>query len=215
MKKLFIFDFDGTLFNSVDDVIICFNRTLNYYGFPLLSRDEYIGCLGGNIDDIVSLVLKENNSPENVEMFKRTYLDYYDESEKENTLPFPKAHELLKNLQNNGILLAVNSNRLTYSLDYFVNRFFSDIDFVMVEGHNSKDPSKPHPCGVLKIIEKAGVLKEETIYIGDSSTDILTAKNAGIDCVIVRWGYGNRKDWEDDYPVKVVDEMEELLELGG
>ena len=69
-KKLCIFDFDGTLFDSVDDVIWCFNRVLEEYGFPTLTRDEYIPCLGGNIDDIISKVLGKNSSPQNVEIIK-------------------------------------------------------------------------------------------------------------------------------------------------
>ena len=70
MKKLCIFDFDGTLFDSIEDVVICFNNTLSEYDFPTLTRDEYIPCLGGNIDDIVSKVLGENATPKNIEIIK-------------------------------------------------------------------------------------------------------------------------------------------------
>ena len=66
MKKLCIFDFDGILFDSVDDVVICFNKALDIYDLPTLTKDEYLGCLGGNIDEIVSLVLKDNNTSENI-----------------------------------------------------------------------------------------------------------------------------------------------------
>ena len=151
MKKLAIFDFDGTLFNSVDDVVICFDKTLEIYNFPTLTKEEYFECLGGNIDEIVSLVLGKNNSVENIEKVKKTYLDLYNPSPKEHTLPFPEAHECLKKLQEKGVLLAVNSNRLNYSLKYFVEKFFKDIDFVLVEGHNEDYPSKPNPFGVENI----------------------------------------------------------------
>ena len=189
MKRLFIFDFDGTLFNSVDDVVKCLNEALTIFNFPTLTRDEYIGRLGGDIDEIVSLVLRDNDLPEYHENFKNTYLKIYYGSEKENTLPFPGSYEVLKELQSNDVLLAINSNRFTDSLEFFVNKFFGDIDFVLIEGHNYDTPTKPSPAGINKIIEKAGVSKDEAIYIGDSSTDILTAKNAGIDCLIVKWGY--------------------------
>ena len=163
MKRLAIFDFDGTLFDSIHDVLICFNKALAIHDFPPLTREELIPCLGGNIGEIVALVLNENNTPKNVEEVKRTYLDLYYSSDKE-----------------------------------------------LTEGHNLVDPSKPHPCGVQKIIKKAKVLPEDAIYIGDSKTDIATAENAGIDCIIVKWGYGNEKDWQNEYILESVDDMCEI-----
>jgi phosphoglycolate phosphatase len=71
-------------------------------------------------------------------------------------------------------------------------------------------PSKPNPFGVQKIMKKADVVPDEAIYIGDSATDILTAKNAGIDCVVVRWGYGNESDWNDDYILDAIGDMCEI-----
>ncbi|WP_296804700.1 HAD family hydrolase [uncultured Methanobrevibacter sp.] len=210
MKKLAIFDFDGTLFNSVDDVVICFDKTLEIYNFPTLTKEEYFECLGGNIDEIVSLVLGKNNSVENIEKVKKTYLDLYNPSPKEHTLPFPEAHECLKKLQEKGVLLAVNSNRLNYSLKYFVEKFFKDIDFVLVEGHNEDYPSKPNPFGVENILRKANVGLDEAVYIGDSKTDIETAQNAGMDCIVVKWGYGNQKDYENDYILEAVDEFGDI-----
>ena len=139
MKKLAIFDFDGTLFDSVHDVILCFNKALEIHKFPKLTHEEYFKCLGGNIDEITSLVLADNSTEDNIKKVKNTYLDLYYESKKELTLPFPKAHYLLKKLQNNGVILAINSNRLSDSLEYFTKKFFSDIDFVLIEGHNLND----------------------------------------------------------------------------
>lgn len=211
MKKLAIFDFDGTLFNSIDDVVLCFNKTLTYYDLPTLTREEYIPCLGGNIDDIVSLVLGENLTDDNLEPVKATYLDFYNSSKKELTVPFAKSHELLKELQERNVLLAINSNRLNYSLNEFVTRFFADIDFLEIEGHVEPNPSKPDPYGVNKIIEKANVDVSDAIYIGDSSMDIKTAQNAGIDCIIVSWGYGMKDVFENDYPLEVIDNFNELL----
>lgn len=211
MKSLAIFDFDGTLFNSVDDVVLCFNEALAKLCFPTLKREEFFSCLGGNIDEIISLVLKDNNTPENMETLKKVYLDIYYKSQKENTLPFPGSHELLLKLQEMGVILAINSNRFTDSLESFVDRFFGDIDFLLIEGHNFDTPSKPSPAGINKIIEKAGVAPSQAAYIGDSGTDIRTAQNAGIDCIIVKWGYGDSDAWENDYILECVDEFSQIL----
>ena len=211
MKKLAIFDFDGTLFDSVEDVIISFNKALTIHDFPTLTREELIPCLGGNIDDIVGKVLGKNNNPQNLEMLKETYLNIYDSSEKENTIPFSFSRNLLLELSDMGVILSVNSNRLNYSLRGFIEEYFSDIDFVCIEGHNLDYPPKPDPYWANKIIEKTGVLPDEAIYIGDSSTDIQTAKNAGIDCLIVRWGYGSQKDFEDDYILDCVESPSDIV----
>lgn len=211
MKKLAIFDFDGTLFDSVDDVVKSFNEALTIYGFPTVTREEYIGKLGGNIDEIVSLVLKDNATPENLESFKNTYLKIYYGSKKENSIPFPGTYEILKELESRNVFLAINSNRFTDSIKSFVEKFFGDVDFLSIEGHDFDIPTKPSPEGINRIIEKAGVSAEDSIFIGDSSTDIETAKNAGIDCLIVKWGYGNEKDFENDYVLDDIGEISEIL----
>ena len=213
MKKLCIFDFDGTLFDSIEDVVLCFNQTLKKHNFDILTYEEYIECLGGNIDEITSLILKDKNSQENIELIKSTYEKIYTASNKEHTLPFPNINTLLKELQKEEILLAINSNRKTNSIKYYVTKYLEDIDFIKIEGHNPKYPSKPNPIGVNKIIKKANVNLEDTIYIGDSSTDIETAKNAGIDCLLVKWGYGKKDAFDSNYPLDFVENTTQLLEI--
>lgn len=211
MKKLAIFDFDGTLFDSVWDVVICFNRTLEIHGFPTLTHEEYLDRLGGNIDEIVSLILKDKCTAENIELVKNTYSKLYSASPKDNTKPFAGTHEVLKALQDKGILLAINSNRTTDSIRGYVDEFFKDIDFKAIEGHDPSYPSKPSPCGVERIMGKLEVTKDETVYIGDSITDIRTSQNAEIDCILVSWGYGRKEAFESDYPLVTVDRPYEIL----
>lgn len=211
MKKLAIFDFDGTLMDSVHDVVDCFNATLKMYNFRTLTREEFLKYLGGNIDEIVSLVLEENNTPENIKLVKDTYLKMYYSSNKEKSIPFPKSHKILKELQEKGIFLAINSNRFNDSIDAFLERFFTDIDFISRMGHDFEYPSKPDPYAVNEIVKKADVSLNEAIYIGDSGTDIKTAKNAGIDCLIVKWGYGNENDWKNDYVLEAIDDFDEII----
>lgn len=211
MKKLAIFDFDGTIVDSVKDVVIHLNEALSLHGFSTLTSDEYVKYLGGNVDEIVSLVLEDKSSPENIKLVKDTYLDIYYSSKKENTLPYPKSHEILHKLQDMGVILAINSNRFNDSIQTFVDRFFYDINFLVIIGHDFDYPSKPDPYGVNEIVKMADVSLDETIYIGDSNTDILTAKNAGIDCLVVSWGYGNHNDWGNDYILECIDDFDDII----
>lgn len=211
MKKLAIFDFDGTIFNSVDDVIICFSRALEHHDFPPLTYEEYFGVLGGNIDEMVSLILRDLNTPENIELIKQSYSKFYDESPKENSLPFEGIPDVLRTLQDRGILIAINSNRKNDSITYFTDKYLEDVDFAAIEGHRPPYPSKPNPDGVEAIMEKFNISKDEALYIGDSKTDIKTAQNAGIDCIIVKWGYGNENDLENDYILGVAESPSEII----
>lgn len=211
MKKLAIFDFDGTMFNSVDDVVICFNEVLKKNDFPTLTYEEFIERLGGNIDEIVSLVLKNQNTPQNIELIKKEYNKLYGNSKNEHTLPFDGVYDVLRVLQQKEVFLAINSNRTTDSIKYFTGKYFEGIDFKLIEGHNIDYPSKPDPYGVLKIQKELGISCEETLYIGDSKTDIKTAINSEIDCIIVKWGYGNQKDYENDYILGTVEKADEIL----
>lgn len=211
MKRLAIFDFDGTLFDSIHDVTACLDKALKEHGFPALTKDEYIDAVGGNIDEIMSNVLMDNSTPENIELIKKSYEICYDKSKKDNTVPFPGVHDLLKKLTEKDVLLAINSNRSTDSIKYFVQKNMGDIDFLHIEGHNPPHPSKPDSYGVDEIIKKADVLLSEVIYIGDSETDIETAKNSAIDCIIVNWGYGNQNDYENKYNLAVIENPSEIL----
>lgn len=211
MKKLCIFDFDGTLFDTLRDVAKCFNKTFEILGYEQLDLDFYIKSVGGNINEITSIVLKDKNTPENIELIKNTYVEIYQKDLKENSQLYEGMLDVLEKLQDEGILLAINSNRDSESIKSFVNKYAPHIEFVDIQGHISSKPSKPDPYGVNEIIKKSNVTKEESIYIGDSSTDIQTAKNAEIDCIIVTWGYGVGDVYEDEYPISIVDDKDQLL----
>ena len=179
--------------------------------FPALDHDEYIKRLGGNINQVVSLVLEDNNTAQNIDLIRKTYKKHYDESPKENTIPFEGIKEVLLELQGKNIQLAINSNRSVDSIGFFVDKYLSEIDFLAIEGYGLDCPSKPSPCGVERICRKFNVAKDEMIFVGDSLTDIKTARNAEIDCLIVKWGYGFQEDYESDYPLEAIENPSQIL----
>ena len=213
MKKLCIFDFDGTLFNSLDDVADCFNATLQKLGFLDSITDDYINAVGGNIYEIIRIILGNNATEENIQKVKETYEVLYNNDPKSNTKPYDGMKELLTALNEKNIILAINSNRNPDSINYFLNRYLGDIDFLDIQGHVPTNPSKPDPYGVNTIIEKAEVGLDDAIYIGDSITDIKTAENANIDCVLVDWGYGLEEVYDNSYPLKIVSSPDEIMDI--
>ena len=213
MKKLCIFDFDGTMFDTLLDVVECFNQTFEKLGYERRDLEFYKKSLGGNVDEIIGIILKDNNNEENIELVKKTYEEIYYNDRKENTHPYRGILELLEKLQEDNIVLAINSNRKADSIMKFMEEYAGNIDFIDIQGHDYQHPSKPDPYGVNTILRKSGIRREDAIYIGDSITDIRTARNAGVDCILVRWGYGVGDIYYDEYPLRVVDNPEEIYEI--
>lgn len=213
MKKLFIFDFDGTLFNTIEQLVYNMNQALHLHGYPVLTLDEYKLAVGGNVNQVISNVLGSYSSPENIEKVKKTYLEIVEDYEDTLTQPFEDIEEILRYLQENNIQLAINSNRYTYSIKSYVDKFLNNINFIDIQGHEPPNPSKPDAYGINQILQKTNIDKEDVVYVGDSPTDIQTAKNAGIDCVIVTWGYADYNLFDDDYVLKTISKPYELKEL--
>ncbi|MBE6488191.1 MAG: HAD family hydrolase [Methanosphaera stadtmanae] len=214
MKKICIFDFDGTLFNTIEDVAECLNKTLKFYGLNTFTLEQYQQKVGGNLYEILeNLIGEENSNPETLEKFKDTYLEIAQKHDYTKTHPYEGMHQLLEKLQDNDIKLAVNSNRIPQSINHYLKEYMDNIEFIDIQGHVLTNPSKPDPYGVNHILKTANLDVEEAIYIGDSSTDVLTAKNAGIDVVLVSWGYSKPEDLKNQYITAVADTPDELYEI--
>lgn len=210
MKQLFIFDFDGTLFNTLDQLVYDMNQALQTHNYPTLTKNEYSMVVGGNLEHFISNALGKNSSTENIKKVKENYLEIIRRNEDNLTTPFDGITEILIYLQEKNIQLAINSNRYTYSINDYVNKFFKNINFLDIQGHNPPNPSKPDAYGVMEIIKKTSLEKEEIVYVGDSLTDVQTAKNAGIDCILVDWGYSDLEKYSDNYILEIIKNPEEL-----
>lgn len=198
MKKLCIFDFDGTVVDTITDVAICFNQALEAHGFPTHPLTEYGGFIGGNLETVVSRLLpQEQITQENVDLVKNTYRMLYLASTKPNSKPYPGMMSLLDTLKGKGFLLAINSNKGQELLNDMVGKIFPVNYFDAVVGYAEDRPSKPDPYGVDMICRICGCTREDAVYIGDGASDIHTASNAQIPCVFVCWGQGSKEDASD------------------
>lgn len=212
MKKLLIFDCDGTLVDTIKDVGICFNAALDFYGFPVYALEEYDGFVGGNLETIVTRLLPENaRSKENVDKVKTKYRELYSNSDKPNTLPYPGIVEALDKLKQEGFVLGVNTNKGQALTDELLAKVFKKDLFASVVGYEESRPSKPDPCGVEMICAACNMPKNQAVYIGDGRSDINTAANAQIPCVFVTWGQGTEADSQDPRIAAVVHSVHDLV----
>ncbi|MBO7286095.1 MAG: HAD family hydrolase [Alistipes sp.] len=213
--SLVIFDLDGTLLNTIGDLAASVDYVMRSRSLPEHSDAEYRQMVGGGIKRLVEralpeeLAMNEAYVEECVTQFRRYYVDNIDRY----TEPYEGMHALLKELTRCGVKVAVASNKFQNGTDRLVAKFFSDVEFVAVEGNREGAPLKPDPQIVTNIIAKAGVEPSRTIMVGDSGIDIRTAAAAGIDSVGVAWGFRFAEELYDAGATKVVTCSTELRNI--
>lgn len=194
MFKVAIFDLDGTLLNTLDDLANACNYALNKFNFPIHEVDKYKTFIGNGIYKLVERAIPEGKKDyETVTIVLKVFNEYYNEHMMDMTKPYDGIIELLDKLSINGIKLAVVSNKKHDFTIEIVNKYFEE-KFDIVFGHRDNYKEKPDPASVLEVIEAFNVSKEECIYIGDSNVDIITARNAGVKSIGVSWGFRGKEE---------------------
>ena len=207
-----IFDLDGTLLNTIGDLAASVDYVMRSRNLPEHTDAEYRQMVGGGIKRLVERALPEELAAneeyvdECVAQFRRYYVDNIDR----HTVPYEGMCELLADLERGGVKLAVASNKFQHGTDRLVSKFFSDIDFVAVEGNREGAPLKPDPQIVTGILSRAGIAPERAVMIGDSGIDIRTAQAAGIDAIGVAWGFRFAEELYEAGAQRVVSQVEEL-----
>ena len=212
MKRLIIFDLDGTLLNTIGDLADAVDYVMRSRNLPEHTNAEYRQMVGGGIKRLVERALptelaqNEQYVEECVTQFRRYYVDNIDR----HTIPYDGILELLHKLQDQGVMLAVASNKFQHGTDRLVAKFFGDIEFIAIEGNREGAPLKPDPAIIDNILRKAGVARHDAVMIGDSGIDIRTATNAGIESIGVSWGFRFTEELYDAGATTVVTTAEEL-----
>lgn len=212
MKKLVIFDLDGTLLNTIADLAASTNHALAANGYPTHPTEEYRFFVGNGINKLFERALPEGEKTEaNVLKIRQHFIPYYDVHCADLTKPYPGIPELLKTLQQREIQLAVASNKYQRATGKLIPYFFPDIHFTAILGQREGIPRKPDPQIVHEIMRMANVSTDEVLYVGDSNVDMQTANNARVDSVGVTWGFRPRAELEQGNPFAIIDKAEELL----
>ncbi len=213
MIDTIIFDLDGTLLNTLEDLRDSVNFALGKQNFPLRTLPEIRSFVGNGIRLLMERSVPENTTPEIFEACFNDFCDYYKIHMEDKTAPYEHINDMLKNIKAEGFKTAIVTNKADFAAQDLCKRMFGDtIDLVV--GSTDDRPNKPAPDGVYYALESLGSKLENTVFVGDADTDILTANNAGLESIGVLWGFRDRKVIEKEgakYIVSTVKELEKLL----
>lgn len=214
MKKLVIFDLDGTLLNTIADLAKSTNYALDELGFPTHEVEAYNFMVGNGINKLFERALPEGEkSEENVLRVRKEFIPHYDEHNADDSRPYPGVSKLLSELQSSGIQLAVASNKYQAATQKLIAHYFPEIHFTAVLGQREGINVKPDPAIVFDILTLANVSKEDVLYVGDSGVDMQTAANAGVTACGVTWGFRPRRELEEFNPQYIVDSAESIRNI--
>ena len=191
MTRLIIFDLDGTLLDTREDIAGACNYALRMCGCPERRLDEYNMLVGRGIYNLFRGALPpEDRSEDMVTKMKSLFVPYYNAHIADRTRPYPGIPELLESLASEGIAFAVASNKYQEGTEILVRKFFSGYTFARILGQRDCRPIKPDPEIVYEAMEAIpGIRADEVIYCGDSDVDMLTGRNAGVRTIGVSWGF--------------------------
>lgn len=213
MYRCVIFDLDGTLLNTLDDLANAGNYALEQLGLPVHDVDEYKYYSGNGIPKLIQRILPAESGHELCDKAHSFFSEYYSSHSTDNTCPYNGICDLLARLAADGIKIGVATNKDHDFSERLVHTFFGD-KVSVVCGRKDDTPKKPDPFSVNYIIEKLGAEKSKTLYVGDSNVDMETAHNAGLDSCGVLWGFRTEKELRESgahFIVKTPDELYQTI----
>jgi phosphoglycolate phosphatase len=208
---LLIFDLDGTLIDSRLDLANAVNATLSHMGMSPLANERVYTYVGNGAPVLIRRALGERASEPEFARALEFFLAYYGDHDLDHTTLYPGVREALDRLRDAGKRMAVLTNKPVRMTRSIVDGLGIRGHFFQVYGGNSFEQKKPHPMGVEALMREAGVERAATMMVGDSSVDVLTARNAGIFCCGVTYGF-QPETLADPAPDLLVDRMEQVAD---
>ncbi len=190
-KKIVIFDLDGTLLNTLEDLTDSTNFALSQSGYPICNIEEIRNFVGNGVVKLFERAVPNGGNVDRcVEIFKK----HYEKNMYNKTKPYDGILDMLKILHAHRLKIAVVSNKFNLAVKELCRHYFKDlIDFASGEDEINGIFKKPAPDTVFAVLKKFDLPPQEAIYVGDSEVDIQTAKNANMDCISVTWGFKTRE----------------------
>ncbi len=215
MKKLVIFDLDGTLFNTTMAMAACGNYALEHLGMMPLAPEKYARFSGGSVKAFICSVLSAagDKECENYDAFWRLYLEKNSSLTERDNVPYEGIEVVLSKLKRLGVRLAVLSNKDEASCIPIVENAFGKGFFDRIFGGKEGVPAKPDPTVAFALMKEFDLCAEECLYIGDTEIDMQTGNNAGLDTVAALWGYREREELECFSPAYLFEKPLDILSL--
>lgn len=183
-----IFDMDGTILETLEDMCASVNVTMNHVGYPRRTMDEVRRFVGNGAAKLIERCMPAGAEDPRYPAALEFYRAYYDAHAQIKTGPYPGIPELLNQLSREGVRLAVVSNKPDEAVRALTERYFPGV-FPVAIGNRDGWATKPAPDSVYEAMCLLGARRESTVYVGDSDVDVDTARNAGLDSIIVTWGF--------------------------
>ena len=211
MKKLIIFDLDGTLVDSIYDLADCVNAALRMHDLPENSLEEYYSFVGNGMENLIRCAMKQRADDDTLYRLIRADFDViYKEHCNDKTIPYDGVARLLAKLCEQGIYTAVLSNKAHEFVDGILKKCFPEHTFSFAWGNREGFKRKPDPEALWALVKEAGYEIDDCIYVGDSEVDVKTARNAGMDLVCVLWGFRSKEELKANGADVMVADCEEL-----
>lgn len=207
-----IFDLDGTLLNTLTDLTNSVNYALKEYHLPLHSEDSVRRMVGNGIYNLFEQAIPDGRSFPQYETCVKTFQEHYELHKTDFTCPFPGILKLLKTLQEKDYKLAVVSNKYDQAVKGLCQDFFAPY-ITSAIGESQAIARKPAPDTVFEAMKELGSAPETCIYVGDSDVDIATAKNCGIPCISVTWGFRSRDFLLEHGAMYFADNIDDILNI--
>lgn len=206
-----LFDLDGTLTNTLQDIADAMNRALLQHGLPTWTTEEYKYLVGDGVKILSQRAVRERQDL--ADAVRQTYQDWYGSHNQVTTRPYAGIPEMLAALKAQGIRLAVLSNKPHADTVHVVAHYFPDVVFDQVRGQQEGIPVKPDPTGALAVAQTMGVSPEHFVYLGDTSVDMCCARRAGMHPVGVLWGFRKEAELRESGAEAVLHHPMELMDL--
>lgn len=207
-----IFDMDGTILYTLDDLKNSTCTALKMFGYPERSIDEIKTFVGNGVKKLIERALPAETPLDITEQVLKVFKDDYTKNMYKNTRPYDNIKNLLLNLKENSIKTAVVSNKFDLAVKELSKKYFDDLIDVSV-GQSDNISPKPSPDGIIKAMRLLNANPDNCIYTGDSDIDVLAAHNAGLLCIGVTWGYRNLAILKSAGADYIVNEPLEILDL--